>query len=114
MARYRYSKYRAQKTVVDGLKFDSKKEAKRWQELKLLQQAGEISNLRRQVKFELLPTQRDKDGKLLEYPCSYIADFVYKENGETVVEDSKGIKTDVYRLKRKMMLFRYGIRIKES
>lgn len=105
-------KYNSIKTEVDGIKFDSKKEANRYLELKTLERAGEISHLARQVKYELIPSQR-VDGKLVERPCSYIADFVYLENGETVVEDTKGYKTPDYIIKRKLMLQVHGIRIRE-
>lgn len=122
------SKYRSRKQTVSGITFDSRKEARRFQELRLLEQAGKISNLRLQVKYQLIPPQRApsfdtyksgpnkgrrKPGKLLEKECAYIADFVYTENGETVVEDAKGYRTDVYIIKRKLMLERYGIQIKE-
>lgn len=108
------SKYRNATTVIDGEVFDSKKEAARWQELKLLERAHEISNLRRQVVYELLPNQYSADGKkLLERAVRYVADFVYEENGKTVVEDAKGVRTVAYILKRKLMLFIHGIRIKE-
>lgn len=103
--------------------FDSRKEFRRYEELQLLQQAGEIKNLRRQVKFVLIPTQREpniigprggvKKGRLLERECAYIADFVYTENGETVVEDTKGMKTKDYIIKRKLMLYVHNIRIRE-
>ena len=122
----RINKYKAIKTCVNGIEFDSRKEARRYQELLLLERAGVILNLRRQVKYELIPAQyetverygkkgqRLKDGqKLLEKECSYIADFVYEENGKTVVEDTKGIKTKDYIIKRKLMLHKYGIKIKE-
>jgi len=71
------------------------------------------SNLREQVKYVLIPTQRDSYGNLLEKECSYYADFVYERDGKTVVEDAKGIRTDDYIIKRKLMLFVHGIRIKE-
>lgn len=107
------SKYRAKKTEVDGIIFDSKKEAKRYQELILLEKAGYISNLERQVKFVLIPAQRI-NGKVAERECSYIADFVYlDEGGKKVVEDTKGVKTKDYIIKRKLMLWVHGIRIKE-
>lgn len=94
--------------------YASRKEHRRAQELKLLQRAGLISNLREQVHYELIPAQRDADGKLLERACRYIADFVYTDNdGHTVVEDTKGVRTDVYRIKRKLMLHVHGIRIIE-
>lgn len=111
------------KITRDGVTFDSGKEYRRYAELLLLQQAGEITNLRRQVKFVLIPTQREpsqigprggvKKGRLLEHECSYIADFVYTENGKTVVEDTKGMKTKDYIIKRKLMLYVHNIRIRE-
>lgn len=108
------SKYNSKKTVVDGQVFDSKKEANRYQELLLLEKAGVIKNLSRQVKFVLIPPQRDENGKVVERECSYKADFVYyEEDGETVVEDVKGFRTKEYIIKRKLMLYQYGIRIRE-
>lgn len=107
------SKYNSKKTVVDGQKFDSKKEANRYQELLLLEKAGVIKNLSRQVKFVLIPSQRDENGKVIERECSYKADFVYEEGGKTVVEDVKGFRTKEYIIKRKLMLYQYGIRIRE-
>lgn len=122
------SKYGNRKTVVNGIEFDSRKEAVRYQELRLLERAGKISGLRLQEKFVLIPSQREastevyksgsqkgrrKPGKLLEKECSYIADFCYTENGEIVVEDTKGFRTEAYKIKRKLMLERYGIRIRE-
>jgi hypothetical protein len=117
------SKYNAKKVEYKGMTFDSKRELKRYQELELLQEAGEISNLQRQVKYVLIPAQREADiigvkggvkkGKVIERECAYTADFVYEEGGETVVEDSKGFKTKDYSIKRKLMLYVYGIKIKE-
>lgn len=120
------NKYQAIKCTFDGIQFDSRKEARRYQELLLLQRAGAILNLRRQVKYILIPAQYEfyerygkngkklKDGRrLLEKECAYVADFVYEENGKEIVEDTKGIKTKDYIIKRKMMLFMHGIRIKE-
>lgn len=106
------SKYGNRKVVHDGIEFDSVKEAHRYCELKLMQRAGVISDLQLQVPFELIPTQRI-DGKLAEKAVNYIADFVYKQNGQTVVEDTKGYKTSEYIMKRKMMLYFHGIRIRE-
>ena len=107
-------KYRSKKTTIDGITFDSKKEANRWMELKALESVGEISHLQRQVKYELIPSQRI-DGKVVERPCSYIADFVYHKLGsnEVIVEDTKGFRTADYKIKRKLMLQVHGIRIKE-
>lgn len=106
------SKYGSKKITADGLTFDSRKEYFRWHELSLLEKAGEISQLQRQVRFELIPSQKI-DGKVVERPVHYVADFVYQENGQTVVEDTKGFKTKDYILKRKMMLHTHGIRIRE-
>lgn len=107
-----HSKYRNKKVVVNGITFDSKKEARRYTELLLLERAGAIQELRRQVKFELIPSQR-YDGKVVERPCAYVADFVYRENGNLIVEDTKGLKTRDYIIKRKLMLYLCGIRIRE-
>ena len=109
-------KYRNRKTVVDGETFDSRKEANRFCELKLMQRAGEISELRRQVVFTLIPAQYVA-GKCAERPVKYVADFVYVDNatGKTVVEDVKSdaTVTPEYVIKRKLMLYRYGIQIKQ-
>lgn len=88
--------------------FDSQRELKRWQELKLLERAGEISDLKRQVDFELIPRM----GPLRK--IVYRADFVYMQDGKKVIEDSKGYRDRVYRLKCRMMLWRHGIAILES
>lgn len=105
-------KYHSKKTEVDGIKFDSKKEAERYYELRLLEIAGAISDLKTQVKFELIPSQK-LNGKVIERPCTYVADFVYSENGKTVVEDTKGFRTKDYIIKRKLMLWVHGVRINE-
>ena len=115
---WRGNKYHAQKIEVDGEKFDSKAELRRWQELKLLEASGEITNLWRQVEYILIQNQKDaRTGKLIERKCSYIADFVYEKDGETVVEDVKGCRKgaayDLFVVKRKLMLERYGIKIRE-
>ena len=109
------SKYHNKKITMDGQKFDSMKEAARYQELKLLERAGEIRDLKRQVPFVVIPAQYDDKGKLLEREVKYVADFTYVEKGwlTRTVEDVKGLKTDVYKIKRKLMLYRNGIRIKE-
>ena len=93
----------------------SKKEHARANELHMWERAGLITDLREQVKFVLIPVQRDKDGSLLEKSCSYIADFTYTDNetGQMVVEDTKGVRTKEYVIKRKLMLYVHGIRIKE-
>lgn len=107
------NKYRNTKTTADGITFDSRKEAKRYQELRLLEKAGEISDLQRQVPFLLIPVQRI-GGKVAERAVQYKADFVYTDHGETVVEDTKGIRTGEYIIKRKLMLYVHGIRIRET
>lgn len=110
--RYKTTKYGSKKVEFDGKTFDSKKEANRYCELRLLEREGAISDLQTQVKFELIPSQRI-NGKVVERPCTYIADFVYMENGQKVVEDTKGFKTTDYIIKRKLLLWVHGIRIKE-
>ena len=107
------NKYHNKKIAYAGEMFDSRKELNRYIELLLLQKAGKISGLRRQVKFELIPAIRDAQGMPAERACCYIADYVYTENGKTVVEDVKGIRTDVYKIKRKLMLWVHGIQIRE-
>lgn len=117
------SKYRNKKCVVDGMVFDSIKEKNRYGVLKALEKTGEIQGLRRQVGFLLIPEQREPDtvgvrggvhkGKVIERKCCYIADFVYVRNHELVVEDTKGIRTHDYIIKRKLMLYIHGIRIQE-
>lgn len=119
------SKYNNKKVEVDGIIFDSKKEAKRYKELVLMQKAGEISELQRQVKYVLIPQQRKPDiigprggvkrGVVLEKECSYIADFVYFDNqlGRYIVEDTKGFRTADYVIKRKLMLHVHKIQIHE-
>lgn len=107
------SKYNNQKIRVGGEVFDSKREYNRWCELRLLERSGIICNLQRQVKFRLIDSQ--KTPERTERPCDYIADFVYYENdGSRVVEDCKGMRTDVYKIKRKLMLEKYNISIKEA
>lgn len=119
------TKYKSKKIVIDGIIFHSKKEGHRYQELKLLERAGVIRDLDRQVKFVLIPAQREADtigargairkGKIIERECAYVADFVYidAETGKTVVEDTKGFKTKDYIIKRKLMLWVHKIKIME-
>ena len=116
-------KYGNAAVQVDGKLFDSRKEANRYIELLIMQRAGKISNLRTQVKYILIPEQRElppegskKPGKVIERECAYLADFVYEDledGGKTVVEDTKGFRTKEYIIKRKLMLERFGIRIRE-
>lgn len=119
------------KTVVDGISFDSKREAKRYRELKLLLRAGVISDLELQKRYVLIPAQYEemptgeayKIGEkkglpkvkrvCVEQSCFYVADFVYKQNGKTVVEDTKGFQTKDYIIKRKLMLHVHGIKVVE-
>ena len=100
-------KYHNQKTEVDGILFDSKLEAKRYSELKLLERAGEISCLQLQPDFELIPAFK-KNGKAYR-KTAYIADFMYFDKREQrfIVEDTKGFKTEIYKLKRKLFEFQY-------
>lgn len=109
------SKYRAKKVYSDGQVFDSQKEYTEWLKLKLREKAGEITDLERQVRFELIPKQVDPDGKCRERACHYIADFTYSETdtGNYVVVDAKGYRTPEYKIKKKLMLWRFGIAIKE-
>lgn len=124
------NKYGNKKVVIDGEVFDSKREARRYQELKLLERCGAISDLRRQVTYELIPVQREKstrvytkgrkkgqpiEGKIIEKAVTYTADFTYidSDTGTVVVEDAKGMRTRDYILRRKMMLYIHGIKIQE-
>lgn len=121
------NKYNARKIEYNGVIFHSKKECLRFKELLALEKSGEIQNLQMQVKYVLIPAQRDKEtvnskgktvkGKVLERECAYIADFVYEKDGETVVEDVKGFRRSqaysLFVIKRKLMLERYGISVQE-
>ena len=104
------SKYSSAKTDVDGIRFDSKKEAEFYAELKLREKAGEISHLRLQPRY-LLQKAFKHEGKQYR-EMEYVADFEYIENGETVVVDVKGFRTAVYMIKRKLFLYRYGDKVK--
>lgn len=108
------SKYKNKKTVLNGITFDSKKEAARWVELQAMEKQGIIKQLQRQVTFVLIPSQRGADKKVIERECSYRADFVYTLDGKRIVEDTKGKITPVYILKRKLMLYVHGIEVHES
>ena len=120
------SKYKSRKVINEDGVFDSRKEYKRWRELKLLEQAGKIEDLERQVRIELIPAIREPDkvgkrggvikGKVIERKVSYTADFRYydPEIADYVYEDVKGVRTKDYILKRKILMWRYGIRIKET
>lgn len=123
------NKYNSKKVVIDGMVFDSKKEARRYNQLKIMENAGQIYNLDRQHKFILIPAQYEqadeyytkgekkgqrKKGKIIERECAYYADFIYQtKDGKLIVEDTKGVRTKDYVIKRKLMLYVYGIRIIE-
>lgn len=100
------NKYRNQKTIVDGIKFDSKSEANRYCELKLLQRAKQISNLELQPRFVLQDKFKNKNGQTVR-AITYIADFSYTENGKKVVEDVKGVETKEFAIKRKLFEYKY-------
>ena len=127
-ATQRESKYGAEKTVVDGITFDSRKEANRWCELRMLERAGEIKNLRRQVEYVLIPEKREpptvgkrggvKEGRVIQKAVKYKADFVYEsKDGKTIVEDVKGYKGGgayaVFAIKKKLMREVFGIDVHE-
>ena len=122
------AKYGNRKIERDGMIFDSIKESNRHRDLSLLEKAGKIENLQRQVKYVLIPAQKEPDsvgkrggikkGKTIEKECAYIADFTYsiRDDGGNlieVVEDTKGFRTKDYIIKRKLMLYLFGIQIKE-
>lgn len=127
----KYNKYGNKKVTKNGNTYDSRKEARRHSELLLLERAGAIQNLQTQVKFELIPAQYEtietgefykigaKKGQpktkqiCVEQSVDYYADFVYEENGKKVVEDTKGFRTEKYIIKRKLMRYIHGIKIKE-
>ena len=122
---YKRGKYGNKKTPIDGHIFDSKKEAERYIQLRAMQKQGDISGLELQKKFILIPTQREPDiigprggrkpGELIFPEISYIADFVYYDERSKgfVVEDVKGYRTDVYKLKKAMMYWIHGIKVRE-
>ena len=114
------TKYKNKKTTVFGITFDSKREADRYLILRTLERQGVIKDLRLQVRYELIPEQREpgtigpREGKVIEKACNYVADFVYVDNqGNEVVEDAKGVRTKEYRIKKKLMLWVHKIKIKE-
>lgn len=106
------SKYGNRKIEIDGIKFDSRAEGARYLDLRAMECAGQIEELRLQVPFVLIPKQRRADGKA-ERECRYVADFVYLAGGKVVVEDVKGMKTPDYVMKRKLMLHVWGISVRE-
>lgn len=108
------NKFHAKKTEIDGIVFDSKHEAERYMELKLLERGRAISDLTLQPSFVLQEGYTSPSGKKVR-PITYIADFMYTEGGKTVVEDAKSpaTKTQVYRLKKKIFEYKYGIEVRE-
>lgn len=108
-----HRKYSNVPTMLDGMRFDSKAEAKRWAELSIMQKAGLIHDLKRQVPFELVPACKRPSGGS-ERAVKYVADFTYTRDGKPFCEDVKGKAVDVYILKRKLMLWRHGIEVLET
>lgn len=122
------NKYHNRKVSYEGVEYDSAREMRRYLQLKADQENGLITDLKRQVPFQLIPAQygpsegiflrgprkgEPKPGKLMEKACIYLADFTYYKNGELIVEDAKGVRTKEYVIKRKLMLYFHGISIKE-
>ena len=118
------SKYHAKKTTIDGITFDSKHEAEIYIQLRQKEKLGLIHDLQLQVEFELIPAQRapstftkrgkEKLGKVKERKCSYYADFCYKDADDNWrVLDAKGVRTESYKIKKKLMLWVHGIEIEE-
>jgi len=107
MTKAKKNKYRAVKTVVDNIMFSSKREAARYLQLKLMLKAGVIEKLQLQPRYKLFIGDN--------FICTYVADFIYRDakTGDNVVEDVKGVKTPVYRLKKKMLRACYGIEVRE-
>lgn len=121
------SKYHSKKITINGITYDSKKEARRHARLLEMERNGEIKELNRQVKFVLIPAQREPDkvgprggvrkGKVIEREVSYLADFTYFQDGQYVVEDVKSAitrKEPLFVVKRKLLLWVHGIRLKET
>lgn len=106
------NKFNAKKTTVDGIEFDSAREAKRYTRLRALEEEGKIQHLRLQVPFELVPSFECDGVKYRE--MRYVADFVYHRGGKVVVEDCKGFKTAEYKMKKKLMAYINYINIEES
>lgn len=108
------SKYGAKKTVVDGIKFDSRAEARRFETLKLMQKAGMISDLKRQVVYTLLPGVKYSGDARAKPALRYVADFTYVEGGQLVVDDTKGVITEGFRIKRHLMKHIHNIDLRLS
>lgn len=106
------NKYHNKKTIIDGITFDSKKEARRYQDLKLLERSNTISGLKLKTKWLLIPPQviNGKTERCITYSC----DFEYERDGKHIVEDCKGMKTDVYKIKKRLMKQIHNIEIYET
>lgn len=100
------SKYHAKRIEVNGVVYDSKKEAKRAAVLEQQEKYGIITNLQRQVPFELQPGYTNNQGKKIR-PIIYIADFTYEKDGKKIIEDTKGFRTELYRIKKKIFEYKY-------
>lgn len=110
------SKYRNEKVEVDGVRHDSKKEARRWQQLQMMEKAGQITGLKRQVAFELAPGVKFRNSPRAKPALRYVADAVYVRDGETIIEDCKSPPTrqsPIYRAKKHLMLSVLGLEITE-
>lgn len=106
-------KYNAEKVVIDGMTFDSRREAKRWSDLKILERAGKIEHLCRQVTYNLVCGVKLHGAKRARPAIRYIADFVYQDDdGYVVIEDAKGFDTSEARLKRHLMLALRGLEVR--
>ena len=101
---YKQSKYKNKKVIYNGIKFDSQKERNYYIKLKLLEEKGIISNLKLQVKFELQPSFKF-NGKTIR-SINYIADFTYIQDNKLHIVDTKGVRTEVYKIKKKMMQYK--------
>lgn len=110
---HKYNKYRNKKVYVDNIKFDSKKESEEYLKLKYLQKIGEIKELKLQVPYELIP--KYKINNKIVRKCVYVADFTYitTKDDKLHIVDTKGFKTDVYRLKKKLFEYKYGVEVEE-
>ncbi len=106
------AKYRSTRTTVDGIAFDSKREARRHGQLQLLLRAGAITDLERQVRFELAPSVRIEGEKRARPALRYFADFTYRQAGVLVVEDCKGVQTEAFRVKQHLMATVHGIHLR--
>lgn len=100
------NKYNAVKTESDGIIFDSKFEANKWEELKMLERIGIIKDLQRQVRFVLQDAYVNNQGKKIK-PITYIADFCYTKDGQKIVMDTKGLETEVFRIKKKLFEYKH-------